>query len=82
MYEPINEPIEVIVRFGAKKIAPLIFRWRSKNYQVNRVNLVHSGKVGQERWYYFSVSDKANYFKLAFNASNLKWYLEELYVEG
>ncbi|MBU0613547.1 hypothetical protein KKB10_06090 [Patescibacteria group bacterium] len=82
MYETINETIEVLVRFGTKTVAPTIFRWRNKVYKVKKVNLAHSGKVGEEEWYYFSVSDDANYFKLAFNSTTLKWYLDELYIDG
>jgi len=82
MYEPVNEPIEVVVRFSYKTIVPFIFRWRKRTYRVKNVNLAHKGKVGEERWYYFSVSDNTNYFKLAFNSTTLKWYLDELYVEG
>ena len=82
MYETVNEPIEVVVRFGLKAISPFLFRWRNKIYRVKKVNLTHLGKVGEEKWYYFSVSDDANYFKLAFNSATLKWYLDELYLEG
>jgi hypothetical protein len=82
MYETINETIEVLVRFGKQTIAPAVFRWRNKIYKIEKVNLAHSGKVGNEKWYYFSVSDEANYYKLAFNSTTLKWYLDELYIEG
>ncbi|MFH1598617.1 MAG: hypothetical protein ABIB97_06185 [Patescibacteria group bacterium] len=82
MYETINEPIKVLVSFGLNKMRPLVFEWRGKRYIVNKVNLVHCQKAGNDKLYHFSVSDEANYFKLSFNTRDFNWQLEELYYDG
>lgn len=82
MYERINEPIEVLVRFNGNKIIPEIFKWRKKIYKIEKVNMVHDEKDGNNKIYYFSVSDRINFFRLAFFTKNLHWRIEELYFEG
>jgi len=81
-YEKINEPINVIASFAGNKVVPHAFTWEQKRYSIKKLNLVHSERIGRDLIYYFSVSDKANTFKLAFNPIELKWRLEELYTEG
>ena len=82
MYQAINEPVEVLVTFCQRKVLPLFFKWRGQRYRVERVNLIHSQRDGAEKIYYFNVSDRANYFKLAFSTRHLSWELKELYTEG
>jgi hypothetical protein len=82
MFEKINEPVEVMVKFYKRKVFPAFFRWRQKTYRVEKVNLVHHEGHGEDKIYYFSVSDNGNFFRLAFSTRNLGWKLEELYTEG
>jgi len=82
MYEKINEPIEVLVKFNQKKVEPTFFKWRAKTYRIEKINLVHKERQGNDKIYYFSVSDNANFFRLAFFTGDLTWKLEELYYEG
>jgi uncharacterized membrane protein YfhO len=49
---------------------------------VEKVNLVHHEKQGENQIYYFSVSDNANFFRLAFSTRDLSWKMKELYNEG
>jgi len=82
MFEKVNEPVEVMVKFYRRKVCPTFFRWRDKTYRVEKVNLVHHEGRGDDKIYYFSVSDNANFFRLAFSTKDLGWRLEELYFEG
>ena len=82
MHEPIHEPIEVIASFSKNGVAPRIIRWHNRNYLIDQVNLIHTGKEGRTTVYYFSVSDKANYFKISFNTEDLSWRMEEMYMDG
>lgn len=77
MYQSINEPIEVVVIFNGQKVEPVFFKWGNRQYRVDRVNLVHTERQGREKHYIFSVSDKANAFRLRFSTETLKWTLEE-----
>lgn len=82
MYEMINEPIDVIVTFVGKRVAPRILKWNGQEYRVKQVNLVHHANEGNKRVFYFSVSDLTNYFKLRFDPEFLEWRLVELYTDG
>jgi hypothetical protein len=82
MLEKLNEPIEALVRFGAKEVFPTFFKWRGKTYKIEKLNLVHKERDGNDKIYYFSVSDDANFFRLAFFTRDLSWQIQELYYEG
>lgn len=57
-------------------------RWQEKNYDIKHVNLIHTGREGTKRIFYFSVSDDANAFKLKLDPDVLEWRLVELYTDG
>ncbi len=82
MHAQLNEPIEVLVKFYKSQVVPSFFKWRKKTYRVEKVNLVHHEKEGENQIYYFSVSDNANFFRLAFSTRDLSWKMKELYNEG
>lgn len=83
MHEKLDEKIDVLVKFNAanKKVVPLYIRWRDKLYKIVKVNMVHREGHGDDKIYYFSVSDNANFFKLAFYTRDLSWKLEEIFTE-
>jgi hypothetical protein len=82
MHEKINEPIEVSVKFSGKKVFPIFFKWQEKTYKIKKLNLVHKKRDGDDKIYYFSVSDDINFFRLAFSTRDMGWVLEELFYEG
>lgn len=82
MHEKINEPVEVLVKFNQTKVEPTFFKWRGKTYRVEKINMVHKERLGNDKIYYFSVSDNANFFRLAFSTADLSWKLEELYYDS
>jgi hypothetical protein len=81
MHEKINESVEVLVKFSARKVEPTFFKWNGRTYRINKLNLVHKEKAGDDKIYYFSVSDSLNFFRLAFFTRDLSWRLEEVYCE-
>ena len=82
MLEKLDEPIKVLVKFDGSKVLPTFFCWRNKTYKIEKLNLVHKEKDGNDKIYYFSVSDNANYFRLAFFTRDLSWRIQELFFEG
>ena len=82
MHETINEPIKVLVSFLGTQVKPLSFVWQGRRYNPTKINLVHSERKGDSRIYYFSVSDNANFYRLAFDNQSLEWRLLEIYFEG
>lgn len=81
MLEQINQTIDVLVAFTQEKVLPLSFRWQNKKYSISKVNLVHSERIGRDKWYYFSVSSGIEYFKLGFDTERNHWILTEAYFE-
>jgi len=82
MLEKVDEPIEVLVNFNQHKVMPVSFKWRGKIYAIEKLNLVHKERSGNDKIYYFSVSDKINYFRLAFFTRDLSWRIQELFFDG
>jgi hypothetical protein len=82
MFEKVNEKIKVLVEFDGSKVMPKIFKWRNKIYRIEKLNMVHKERDGNDKIYYFSVSDNVNFFRLAFFTTDLSWKIEELYYEG
>lgn len=82
MHEFVHEPIDVVVSFCQNRVIPKRMRWNNREYEIDRVNLIHTAREGQKRVFYFSVSDKTNYFKLKLDPEYLKWHLVELYADG
>lgn len=82
MLEKLDEKIDVIVSFKGNKVSPSFFKWQGKTYKIEKINLVHKQRDGNDKIYYFSVSDNTNFFRLAFFTRDLSWRLQELFYEG
>lgn len=82
MHTFLDDPVDVIASFSQSKVKPMRMRWQHKTYNITHVNLVHTGREGAKRLFYFSVSDDANAFKLKLDPDVLEWRLVELYSEG
>ncbi len=80
VYSTVKESVDVLVAFQKHKPKPMMFKWGKKYYQIDKVNLVHTERVGREKIYFFSVSDKTHAFRLAFHTETLTWQLEEMTI--
>jgi hypothetical protein len=93
--EPINvyalyEMIDVSVFSGPgrskvhphKKLKPLSFTWRQREYEIKELTYVWHNKNGETDYYYFAVSDGANIYELVYNAKTFDWMLHRIYCEG
>ena len=81
MFNEINEPIEVIAKFSGNKAIPVKFLWQGREILIKKINLAYARFEGRSKFYFFAVSDNANYFKLQFNSDNLTWTLLETYAD-
>lgn len=72
----LNEPVNVWVFFKKSLIQPYLFFWKGRAVKVDKINLVHTSKDGASLFYHFSVSSKSNSYRLRFDATTLKWFLE------
>lgn len=72
----IFEPINVWVFFKQNLVQPYLFFWNNRPIKVSKINFVHTSKNGSSLFYHFSVSSDSNFYKLCFDSSKLKWFLE------
>lgn len=82
MLTDVDEPVEVVAVFKGPMVFPQAIKWNGKVYKVEKVNMRHEIMDGSTLMHIFSVSDKTNFFKLAFNTKNLHWRLEQVYSDG
>jgi len=74
----INEQINVWVFFKGKLVSPYIFFWKDRQIKIDKINLMHQTLMGDDVLLHFSVSSEGNFYRIMFNTSSLKWFLEEL----
>lgn len=77
----LNEPINVWVFFKGNLIQPHIFFWKNRQIKVDKINLVHTSKNGNSTAFHFSVSSGGNFYRLAFDTNDLRWFLEAVEEE-
>lgn len=78
----ILEPINVWVLFKDAQPQPHLFFWKNRSIKVDKVNLVHTSKVGSSLFYHFSLSSGGNFYRLRFDTQSLKWFLEAVEEES
>jgi hypothetical protein len=76
----VHESVDVYAVFMHGQVVPRAFRWAGRTYQVDVVNQKWAGRNGSVRLYYFAVTAAGNAYKLCFNAQELDWMLEEVYM--
>jgi len=78
MFNKINETIQVIVKFKKGQIKPLYFSWRDKDYQVKKIEFIHSRYQGKAKLFFFSVVGVEANYELIFNSQNFTWKLGKI----
>jgi hypothetical protein len=76
----VHEDVDVYAVFAKGLLVPRAFRWSGRTYTIEQVHQRWSGRNGGMRLHYFAVSAEGNAYKLCFNAQELLWMLEEVYV--
>lgn len=83
LFEEIDEPIEVLVKFQGGGMKPLRFRWKARTYDVVQVTGRWTTHVGQFKQYYFSVlAGTRDYFEIFLDSRTLLWRLARVCLEG
>ncbi len=78
----ILEPINVWTFFKGSSIQPYLFYWKGRAIKVEAINLIHTSKNGASLNYHFSISSGGNFYRLKFDLSKLKWFIEAVEEEG
>mgnify|MGYP000895547889 CR=1 FL=1 len=72
-----REPVDVLVKFTRGQVQPIQFKKNHRSYPIQAVHLVHSERKGRDKITYFSASDGANVYRLAFFSESCHWFLEQ-----
>jgi hypothetical protein len=82
-HEGMNPPMggRGVLQAPHKKLKPLSFTWRQRDYEVKDLTYVWHNKNGETDYYYFAVSDGANIYELVYNVKTFDWILHRIYCE-
>ncbi len=81
MYEDINEQTVVVAVFKNGAARPHSFDWRGRKYLVDKINLEHQEKRGDDLLFCFSVTASGNSYELSFDSQHLIWNLDRIWTE-
>lgn len=77
----IVEPIDVWVFFKKSLVQPYCFFWRDRQIKVDKINLIHTSKNGNNTFYHFSISSGGNFYRLKLDTNKMNWVLEAVEEE-
>jgi len=77
----VREPVRVVVDFHGTKVQPLAFLWQGRKIIVKNLNMTFKRQHGRKWHWCFAVSDQANNYVLRYEPEELRWILEEVYLE-
>lgn len=80
--EGIHEPVgNLIARFDGGRIDPLAFRWRQRDYRVERVNARWVDRSRVPHTHGFTVTiESGDIVELAYQEGNPVWRLERIFL--
>jgi uncharacterized protein DUF6504 len=82
MYQDMDEPIEVVVLFEARKMNPVRFRWNGRVYKISEVTGDWKTDVGAYKVHHYAVVDNSsNFFQLTFDERQTSWIISKIWVE-
>ncbi|OGE71964.1 hypothetical protein A2617_04785 [Candidatus Daviesbacteria bacterium RIFOXYD1_FULL_41_10] len=72
----ILEPINVWAFFKNGVISPYLFFWNCRQIKVDKINLIHTTKIGTSLFYHFAISSGNNFYQLRLDTNKMKWFIE------
>jgi hypothetical protein len=76
----LNEKIEVLAKFEKGGLAPLAFKQGGRLIKVESIDLKYNYRSGGVDFYSYSISSGSNSYKITYNAKELGWRLEEVWI--
>lgn len=73
----IGDKISVLAKFSGGDLAPAIMKWQGRRYWVQKVNLHHTEKRGDDTTHYFSVTTDIGDAVLSYSQKFMFWRLVE-----
>jgi hypothetical protein len=80
MIQKIQSPISVNLVFDHKRrsVYPKYIFWDGKTYQVTKIGLHHTYRLGRTLYHVFSVETPDLFFRLVLDTDTLHWKVEEI----
>ena len=82
MFEKIEEKISVLGAYIKGEFIPKKFKWRGKEYTIEKITLVSNIRDGSVKKRLYGVTSSTNLYRLSFNRDDESWLLEEIWCEG
>ena len=73
----IGDKISVLAKFADGDLAPAVIKWQGRRHWVQKVNLHHTEKRGDDTTHYFSVTTEIGDAVLSYSQKFLFWRLVE-----
>ncbi len=81
MYQPIKQKIAVAGVYESAYFSPRKFKYRSREYVVQKITVTADVKDGGVRKRFYSVVANDNIFRLCFDREREIWTLEEAWID-
>lgn len=78
----LNDRVDVLAKFTAGKLLPVIIRWQGRRYWVQKLNLHHSERKGGDTLHFYAVSTEVGDCTLRYSQQDLSWRLLEVSFSG
>lgn len=80
MIQKVDAPVSVNLIYDHKRrsVYPKYILWDGKTYQVTKIGLHHTYRLGKTLYHVFSVDTPALFFRLVMNTDNLHWSVAEI----
>lgn len=80
MIQKINAPLSVNLVFDHRKrlVSPKTILWDGRIYQVQKIGLHHTYRLGKTLYHVFSVETPSLFFRLVLDTDTLHWTVEEI----
>lgn len=73
----VGDKIAVLAKFEGGKLVPCVIRWQGRRHWVQKLNLHHIEKRGDDVIHYFSVTTEIGDATLSYSQKFLFWRLVE-----
>jgi len=80
MIQKIHTPVSVTLFYNhrVRQVTPTNIVWNGREYDIIRIGLHHTYRIGRTLFHIFSVETDALFFKLVYDTDSLHWILEEI----
>jgi len=81
MYHKLHEPCAVVGVYNQGKFIPKKFLWKNNQYAIDQLTFITDIADGNVKKRMYSAQVNGNVYRLLFNRTDEKWFVEEVWCE-